>query len=538
MRRPALPPAASPRPARLTRRPKKPHNHRHAPSKVCPQPPGTMNAPLSNDLARRAERQAQVVAALARVLPPHALLWQAEDTVPYECDGLAAYRAVPLCVAIPETEAQVAAVLKACHALEVPVVPRGAGTGLSGGSTPHTMGVTLALAKFNRIRSIDALARTAVVECGVRNLAISEAAAPYGLYYAPDPSSQIACTIGGNIAENSGGVHCLKYGLTVHNVLKVRGYTVEGEPITVGSDAPDAPGYDLLAAVIGSEGMLMVATEITVKLIPKPQLARVVMASFDDVRKAGDAVAAIIAAGIIPAGLEMMDKPMTAAVEDFVHAGYDLDAAAILLCESDGTPEEVAEEIERIEAVLKGSGATRCQVSRDEAERLKFWSGRKNAFPASGRISPDYYCMDGTIPRKRVAEMLEAIAQMERKYRLRCVNVFHAGDGNLHPLILFDGNDADQLHRAEQFGAEILETCVAMGGTITGEHGVGIEKINSMCVQFSPEEREQFFALRRAFDPGERLNPGKHIPTLHRCAEYGRMHVKRGALPFAELPRF
>jgi glycolate oxidase len=497
-----------------------------------------MNAPLSAEVAARAERQAQVVAALQKLLPAHALLWQPEDTVPYECDGLAAYRAMPLCVAIPETEEQVAAVLKACHALQVPVVARGAGTGLSGGATPHTHGVTLALAKFNRIKKIDPIARTAVVECGVRNLAISEAAAPYDLYYAPDPSSQIACTIGGNVAENSGGVHCLKYGLTVHNVLQVRGYTVQGEPITVGSTALDAPGYDLLAAVIGSEGMLMVATEVTVKLVPKPALAQVIMASFDDVRKAGDAVARIIAAGIIPAGLEMMDKPMTAAVEDFVHAGYDLDAAAILLCESDGTPEEVAEEIGRMKAVLEQCGATRLQVSASEAERLRFWSGRKNAFPASGRISPDYYCMDGTIPRKRLADMLTAIAEMERKYQLRCVNVFHAGDGNLHPLILFDGNDADQLHRAESFGADILEACVEMGGTVTGEHGVGIEKINSMCVQFSPEEREQFFGLRRAFDAQEMLNPGKAIPTLNRCAEYGKLHVRKGMIPFPDLERF
>jgi glycolate oxidase len=497
-----------------------------------------MNAPLSAEVAARAERQAQVVAALQKLLPAHALLWQPEDTVPYECDGLAAYRAMPLCVAIPETEEQVAAVLKACHALQVPVVARGAGTGLSGGATPHTHGVTLALAKFNRIKKIDPIARTAVVECGVRNLAISEAAAPYDLYYAPDPSSQIACTIGGNVAENSGGVHCLKYGLTVHNVLQVRGYTVQGEPITVGSTALDAPGYDLLAAVIGSEGMLMVATEVTVKLVPKPALAQVIMASFDDVRKAGDAVARIIAAGIIPAGLEMMDKPMTAAVEDFVHAGYDLDAAAILLCESDGSPEEVAEEIGRMKAVLEQCGATRLQVSASEAERLRFWSGRKNAFPASGRISPDYYCMDGTIPRKRLADMLTAIAEMERKYQLRCVNVFHAGDGNLHPLILFDGNDADQLHRAESFGADILEACVEMGGTVTGEHGVGIEKINSMCVQFSPEEREQFFGLRRAFDAQEMLNPGKAIPTLNRCAEYGKLHVRKGMIPFPDLERF
>jgi len=500
---------------------------------AAPQPTGVAGA-----VTDRAARQAAVVAALSSLLPAHALLWHTEDTVPYECDGLTAYRQQPLVVALPENEDQVAAVLKACHALQVPVVARGAGTGLSGGALPNALGVTLSLAKFNKIVLIDKLARTATVQCGVRNLAISEAAAPHGLYYAPDPSSQIACTIGGNVAENSGGVHCLKYGLTLHNVLRVRGYTVQGEPVEFGSEALDTPGLDLLPLVVGSEGMLAVTTEVTVRLVPKPQLARCIMASFDDIRKAGDAVAAVIAAGIIPAGLEMMDKPMTAAVEDFVHAGYDLSAAAILLCESDGTPEEVAEEIGRMLDVLSGAGATRMEVSKDEAQRLKFWSGRKNAFPASGRISPDYMCMDSTIPRKRLADILLAIAEMEVKYGLRCCNVFHAGDGNLHPLILFDANDADQMRRCELFGADILETSVAMGGTVTGEHGVGVEKLSSMCVQFSTEEREQMFALKRAFDPLGTLNPGKVIPTLQRCAEYGRMHVKRGWLPFAELERF
>ena len=497
-----------------------------------------MNAPQDPQRLERAERQSQVVAALQPLLPTGALLWQQEDTTPYECDGLTAYRQRPLAVALPETEAQVQAVLKACHALQVPVVARGAGTGLSGGAMPNALGVTLSLAKFNRILKLDPVSRTAVVQCGVRNLAISEAAASYGLYYAPDPSSQIACTIGGNVAENSGGVHCLKYGLTVHNVLKVRGFTAAGDPVEFGSDALDAAGYDLLAILVGSEGMLAVTTEVTVKLIPKPQLARCIMASFDDVRKAGDAVAAVIAAGIIPAGLEMMDKPMTAAVEDFVHAGYDLTAEAILLCESDGTPEEVEEEIGRMSEVLRAAGATAIAVSRDEAERLRFWSGRKNAFPASGRISPDYMCMDSTIPRKRLADILLAIQEMEKKYALRCANVFHAGDGNLHPLILFDANDADQLHRCEQFGADILETSVAMGGTVTGEHGVGVEKLNSMCVQFSPEEREQMFAVKRAFDPEGVLNPGKVIPTLNRCAEYGKMLVRGGRLAHPELPRF
>jgi glycolate oxidase len=497
-----------------------------------------MNAPADPELLQRAERQSEVVVALQKVLPHGALLWHAEETTPYECDGLTAYRQRPLVVALPETEQQVQAVLKACHALKVPVVARGAGTGLSGGAMPHALGVTLSMAKFNAIRRLDPVSRTAVVECGVRNLAISEAAASYGLYYAPDPSSQIACTIGGNIAENSGGVHCLKYGLTLHNVLKIRGFTSEGEPVEFGGDALDAPGLDLLPIVIGSEGMLAVAVEVTVRLIPKPQLARCIMASFDDVRKAGDAVAAVIAAGIIPAGLEMMDKPMTAAVEDFVHAGYDLSAEAILLCESDGTPEEVEEEIGRMSEVLRAAGATAIAVSRDEAERLKFWSGRKNAFPASGRISPDYMCMDSTIPRKRLADILLAIQEMEKKYGLRCANVFHAGDGNLHPLILFDANDADQLHRCELFGADILETSVAMGGTVTGEHGVGIEKLNSMCVQFSAAEMEQMRGVKRAFDPQEMLNPGKVIPTLNRCAEYGKMLVRGGKIAHPDLPRF
>ncbi|MBE0473322.1 FAD-linked oxidase C-terminal domain-containing protein [Rhodoferax sp.] len=500
-----------------------------------------MNAPLAQDslnALQRSERQALVVKGLLEALPAHALLWNNEDTTPYECDGLTAYRQRPLVVALPETPVQVAAVLKTCHALGVPVVARGAGTGLSGGAMPNAVGVTLSMAKFNKILKLDPVARTALVQCGVRNLAISEAAAPLGLYYAPDPSSQIACTIGGNVAENSGGVHCLKYGLTLHNIVKIKGFTMAGEPVEFGADALDAPGYDLMSIVIGSEGMLAVVSEVTVKLIPKPILARCIMASFDDIRKAGDAVAAVIAAGIIPAGLEMMDKPMTAAVEDYVHAGYDLTAEAILLCESDGTPDEVEEEIGRMSAVLLAAGATNIAVSQNEQERLKFWSGRKNAFPASGRISPDYMCMDSTIPRKRVADILLAIAEMEKKYQLRCANVFHAGDGNLHPLILFDANDADQLHRCELFGADILETSVAMGGTVTGEHGVGVEKLNSMCVQFSAAENEQMFGVKRAFDPQGLLNPGKVIPTLNRCAEYGKMLVRGGQIKHPDLPRF
>jgi glycolate oxidase len=480
-----------------------------------------------------------VVSALRAFLPARAVLSEEEDTRPYECDGLTAYRQLPMVVALPETEAQVQQVLRACAALGVPVVPRGAGTGLSGGALPPADGVLLSMAKFMRIVRVDPRARLAVVQPGVRNAAISEAAAPHGLFYAPDPSSQIACSIGGNVSENSGGVHCLKYGLTVHNVLRLRGFTIDGEPLEVGAEAPDAPGYDLLSLAIGSEGMLFVVTEVSVKLLPLPQRARVVMASFDDVEKAGQAVAAVIGAGIVPAGLEMMDRPATRAVEEFVGAGYDLDAAAILLCESDGTPEEVDDEIGRMKAVLEASGATRMTVSRDEAERLRFWSGRKAAFPAVGRISPDYYCMDGTIPRKRLGEVLRFIAAMEEKYGLRCPNVFHAGDGNLHPLILFDANDPDQLHRTELFAAEVLEKCVEVGGTITGEHGVGVEKINQMCVQFGPGELELFLSIKRAFDPPGLLNPGKAVPTLARCAEHARARGQRGvAAAHPELPRF
>jgi glycolate oxidase len=490
------------------------------------------------DPAEHAARKAEVSAALARVLPVAAILTRREQTSPYECDGLTAFRATPMIVVLPENEQELAATLKVCHRLRVPVVARGAGTGLSGGALPHREGVTVSLAKFNRILKVDPLSCTAVVQCGVRNLAISEAAAPFGLYYAPDPSSQIACTIGGNVAENSGGVHCLKYGMTIHNVLRVRGFTADGEPVEFGSEAPDAPGLDLLAVVIGSEGMLAVTTEVTVKLIPKPELARCIVASFGTVESAGAAVASVIAHGIIPAGLELMDRSMTEVAENYVHAGYDLSAAAILLCESDGTPEEVEAEIDAMTQVLTESGATRIEVSRDEPQRLKFWSGRKNAFPASGGISPDYMCMDSTIPRRRLAQMLLAIEGMEQKYQLRCVNVFHAGDGNLHPLILFDANDPEQFRRCELFGAEILEVSLKLGGTVTGEHGVGVEKLNSMCVQFSDAEREQFFALKRAFDPEQLLNPGKVIPTLQRCAEYGKMHIHHGMLPFPELPRF
>lgn len=502
---------------------------------------------MSSQLANHSGQQFQgtgpvskgsLVYALHDVLPTSAILHREEDTRPYECDGLSAYRQLPMIVVLPDTEAQIVEVLKICCEYQVPIVPRGAGTGLSGGAMPIANGIVLSTARLNRIVKLDPYSRTARVQPGVRNLAISDAAAEHGLYYAPDPSSQIACTIGGNVAENSGGVHCLKYGLTVHNVLRVRLLTMEGEVLELGSDALDAPGLDLLSLCIGSEGMLGIVTEVTVKLIPKPHTAQVIMASFDDVVKGGNAVADVIAAGIIPAGLEMLDRTSSRMVEPFVNAGYDTEAAAILLCESDGTEEEVRSEIDRVTTVLRAAGASAIAVSQSEAERQRFWSGRKNAFPAAGRISPDYYCMDGTIPRKHLATVLQKIAEMESKYELRCANVFHAGDGNLHPLILFDANQEGEFHRAEAFGAEILELCVAVGGTITGEHGVGIEKINSMCVQFSEQERAAFFAVKRAFDPAMLLNPDKAIPTLHRCAEYGRMHVSAGRLQFPELPRF
>ena len=492
---------------------------------------------LSND-SDLAARRKQVAQALRARLPSHAVLDDPEDTRPYECDGLTAFKRLPMIVTLPENEQQVLAVLSVCRELGVRLVPRGAGTGLSGGATPIEDGVVISTARLNRIVRMDPYARLAVVQPGVRNLAISEAAAPYGLYYAPDPSSQLACTIGGNVAENSGGVHCLKYGLTVHNVLRVRVATIDGDVIELGGESLDAPGLDLLSVFIGSEGMLGVVTEVTVKLVPKPSVARVIMASFDDVLTSGDAVASVIAAGIIPAGLEMMDRTSVRMVEPFVKAGYDTSAAAILLCEADGTPEEVEEEIGRMSAVLSKAGASAIAVSSSEAERLRFWSGRKNAFPAAGRISPDYYCMDGTIPRKNLADVLAGIEAMEAKYGLRCANVFHAGDGNLHPLILFDANQPGELQRAEAFGAEILELCVQVGGTITGEHGVGVEKIDSMCVQFSRAELDAFFAVKRAFDQPFLLNPDKAIPTLNRCAEAGKMHVAGGQLKHAHLPRF
>lgn len=480
----------------------------------------------------------ELVNKLHAILPHEAVLYETEDLRPYECDGLSAYRQLPLVVVLPHTEEQIVKILQLCHATSIPVVARGAGTGLSGGALPHVQGVLLSLAKLNQIIAIDSLARMARVQPGVRNLAISEAVAMYGLYYAPDPSSQIACSIGGNVAENSGGVHCLKYGLTVHNIVKLRVLTIDGECLEIGGESLDSAGYDLLALMTGSEGMLGIITEITVKLIPMPEKAQLVMAAFDDVLKAGNAVANVIAAGIIPAGMEMMDKITIHAVEEFLQAGYDLDAAAILLCESDGSDEEVADEIKQIYTIMQQSGATKISTSRNEAERLRFWAGRKAAFPAAGRVSPDYYCMDGTIPRKRLADVLRGIEKLSLEYGLRCMNVFHAGDGNLHPLILYDANQPGELERTEEFGGKILEMCIRAGGTITGEHGVGMEKINQMCIQFGTGELAMFHAVKAAFDPTGLLNPGKAVPTLHRCAELGAMHVHRGEEKFAELPRF
>ena len=474
---------------------------------------------------------------LRSLLPAHCVLYEREDLVPFESDGLSAYRNTPDVVALPETEAEVAAILRLCHSENVPVVARGAGTGLAAGALPVDGAVLLVLAKLNRIKRLDPLARTAVVEPGVRNLAISEAAAPYGLYYAPDPSSQIACSIGGNVAENSGGVHCLKYGLTVHNIAKLRALTIAGEVLEIGSEALDAAGYDLLALLTGSEGMLAVITEVTVKLLPRPERAQVVLAAFDDVARAGAAVGDIIAAGVIPAGLEMMDRLAIEAAEAFVHAGYPM-AEALLLVEIDGVNEEVSDDIATVRAVLKAAGATEIRTAEDDAQRAKFWAGRKAAFPAVGRLAPDYYCMDGTIPRSQLPHVLTRIAAMSAEYGLAVANVFHAGDGNLHPLILFDANRPGELEKAETFGGRILELCVEAGGTITGEHGVGVEKIRQMCTQFASPELARFHDVKAAFDPGRLLNPGKAVPELHRCAEWGAMHVSAGRLPHPELPRF
>jgi glycolate oxidase len=475
---------------------------------------------------------------LRRFLPDDAVVDEDEALRPFETDGLTAYRRRPHVVALPATVDEVRAVVRLCARHRIPLVPRGAGTGLSGGALPDEAGVLLVLSKLQRILEIDPERRLARLEPGVRNLAVSEAAAPHGLFYAPDPSSQIACSIGGNVAENSGGVHCLKYGLTVHNVLGVKLVTADGELLELGGDTLDGPGLDLLAAVIGSEGLLGVVVEVTVRLLPLPPETRVLLAAFDAVEDACRAVADVIGAGIVPAGMELMDNPAIRAAEAFVHADYPVDAAAILICEVDGAAAEVEAEAARVRERLEAAGASEVRVSADPAARARLWAGRKAAFPAVGRLAPDYYCMDGTIPRRRLAEVLTEIGRLSEEFGLGVANVFHAGDGNLHPLILYDANADGQLERAEAFGARILALCVEVGGTVTGEHGVGVEKLDSMCVQFGAVELERFHALKAAFDPAGILNPGKAVPTLARCAELGGMHVHGGALPHPELERF
>ncbi|MEJ2603063.1 MAG: FAD-linked oxidase C-terminal domain-containing protein [Gammaproteobacteria bacterium] len=481
---------------------------------------------------------ARLAAALREILPGHSVLTGDEAIAPFECDGLSAYRQRPAAVVLPETVDQVQALLRRMSALGVPVVTRGAGTGLSGGALPLAEAVLLVMTRFDRILSVDPANRCAIVQPGVTNAAISEAVRTHGLYYAPDPSSQIACSIGGNVAENAGGVHCLKYGLTVNNVRSLEIVTVDGERLRLGSAALDGPGFDLTALLTGSEGMLGVITEVTVDLLPLPPGRRVLLAAFDSVRAAGDAVATIIAAGIVPAGLEMMDAPAIRAAEAFCQAGYPEDAAAMLLCELDGVEDDVIEEASRVRRILESHGARDLREAVDEAEQVRLWQGRKSAFPAVGRIAPDYYCMDGTIPRREIARVLEGIDELAAKHGLAVANVFHAGDGNLHPLILYDVSRPGDLEKAERLGGEILELCVKAGGTITGEHGVGKEKIDQMCVQFSPQELAAFHGIKAAFDPRGLLNPGKAVPTLARCAELGGMHVHGGALPHPELERF
>jgi glycolate oxidase len=480
----------------------------------------------------------RVLALLRRVVQPHCIVTDPRAKKPFETDGLTAIKQMPWLVVLPETVDQVRAVLRVCFENDVAVVTRGAGTGLSGGARPSADGVLLGLSKLSRILEIDPDNRFARVEPGVRNLAISEAVARYGLYYAPDPSSQIACSIGGNVAENSGGVHCLKYGLTVHNVLGLKVLTIEGDELTLGGATLDSPGYDLLAIINGSEGMLGVVTEVTVRLLPTPAAKRLVLAAFATLETAADAVGAVIAAGIVPAGLEMMDARAIAAAEAFVGAGYPTDAAAILLCELDGAADEVDDQCAQVARLMRAQFATQVRVSRDDAERELMWRGRKAAFPAVGRLAPDYYCMDGTIPRARLAEVLRAIEELSGEFGLPVANVFHAGDGNLHPLILYDANVPEQLARAERMGERILALCVRVGGTVTGEHGVGVEKLDAMCGQFAAPELEQFHRLKAAFDPAGLMNPGKAVPTLARCAELGGMHVSRNAPAFPELERF
>lgn len=476
-----------------------------------------------------------LIQELLKSFPRGKVIVDDEQKAPFECDGLSAYRETPLAVILPSTIEEIKTALAICRKHNTPVITRGSGTGLAGGTLPLKDGVVLGLSKMSSILKIDPLARTAVLQPGVRNIVVSQAVAPYGLYYAPDPSSQVACSIGGNVAENSGGVHCLKYGLTVHNVLSITMVNMEGETIVF--DEKD-DGIDLLALLNGSEGLLGIIVEVKVKLLPKPDTAQLVMAGFNSITACADAVTSVLEQGIIPAGLEMMDKFSIKAAEEYAKVGYPLEAEALLLCEVDGSFDQVAVDSQRIIDILKASGASTIQVSNSEAERIALWQGRKNAFPAIGRYSPDYYCMDGTIPRKRLAFVLEEIRQMSERYQLQVANVFHAGDGNLHPLIMYDANVPGQLQKTEKFGAEILKLCVDVGGTITGEHGVGIEKLDSMCHQFATPELEIFHGIKNVFDETGLMNPGKAIPTLHRCAELGHMHVHNNKLPFAHLERF
>ncbi len=494
----------------------------------------TMPVPDQEVIARRAA----IAAALRRIVPGEGVIEAPIEMRAFETDGLTAYRQMPLVVVLPETVAQVSAVLAYAHENDVKVVPRGAGTSLSGGALPLADGILLGMAKFNRVLEIDYANRCAVVQPGVTNLAITKAVEHKGFYYAPDPSSQIACTIGGNVAENSGGVHCLKYGLTANNVLGIEMVLVTGEVIRLGGKHLDSEGYDLLGIMTGSEGLLGVVTEVTVRILQKPETARAVLVGFPSSEDAGQCVADIISAGIIPGGMEMMDRPAIHAAEEFVHADYPLDVEALLIVELDGPQVEVDHLIERVSAIARANRSTTLRISTSEEERLLFWAGRKAAFPAVGRISPDYICMDGTIPRKRLPEVLQGMAELSRLHRLRVANVFHAGDGNLHPLILFDANDPDELDRAERFGADILRLCVKVGGVLTGEHGVGIEKRDLMPEMFTEADLAQQMRVKCAFDEKGLLNPGKVFPTLHRCAELGRMHVKGGQLPFADIPRF
>ena len=493
-----------------------------------------MPEPDAGVIARRAE----IIGELKRIVPGDGVIAEREALRVYECDGLTAYHQLPLIVVLPETTEQIARLLRYCKSQEVKIVPRGAGTSLSGGALPLADAITLGLGKFNRILEIDYANRCVTAQTGVTNLAITQAVEGDGFYYAPDPSSQIACTIGGNVAENSGGVHCLKYGLTTNNLLGVELVLMDGEIIRLGGKHLDTGGYDLMGIVTGSEGLLGIITEVTVRILPKPPSARALLIGFPSSEAAGDCVGAIIAAGIIPGGMEMMDRPAIHATEDFVHAGYPLDVEALLIVELDGPDVEVDFLVARVEEIAKSAGAVSVRTSEGEEERLLFWSGRKAAFGAIGRISPDYFCMDGTIPRHKLPEVLGRIAELSRDFGLAVANVFHAGDGNLHPLILYDANVPGELEAAEEFGAEILKLCVDVGGVLTGEHGVGVEKRDLMGTMFSEEDLNQQQRVKCAFDPAQLLNPGKVFPTLHRCAELGRVHIHHGKNRFPDLPRF